>query len=534
MAKAAAGRPAERGISYWMQRVIAEREKARADFNADAVHDLRVAIRRCRSMAEAFQSINGDPAWAKMRKAGKAVFSALGELRDTQVLLEWAGYLQSDCPAVAQRLQSHCLQREAELKTSAAEAVDKFDAARWLQWAQKLGALATPLTSATDVFGVLALERFQAAHQLHARALRNRSRVALHELRIGFKHLRYIVENFLPQQDLAWGKDLRRIQDLLGEVHDLDVLWITSRQIQAFASPQERQQWYAAVSRERAQRVQSYREKMVGRDSLWQIWRSALPAGEALRQAVIKRFELWAASLDPDPLHTQMVTRFSLQLWDALQDVRQDALQDVLQPAALQSARAFPGRSAHSVSPRDLLHVAALTHAAGHDARDKSPHKSGARLLRKLEVPPGWSQTDIFIAALVARYHRGALPASQPAAHPAAQLVALPASKQPASTQPDSNQPASKLQRHASLSPQDQHLVDCLAGILRFADSLDGQHDHAIQSIAITQSGGRTDIFAKGYIARSPQAEKIAAARHLLESTFNTAILVHEASGHQA
>ena len=89
MAKAAAVNPLQRGIAYWMERVIAEREKASQSFHADAVHDLRVALRRCRSMAEGFQSVNGDPSWGKMRRAGKVVFSALGELRDTQVLLEW-------------------------------------------------------------------------------------------------------------------------------------------------------------------------------------------------------------------------------------------------------------------------------------------------------------------------------------------------------------------------------------------------------------------------------------------------------------
>ena len=87
--------------------------ESRKTFNADAVHDLRVALRRCRSMAEGFQSLNGDPSWGKMRKAGKVVFSALGELRDTQVLMEWIERLRSDCPAVAQRLKSDCLQREA-------------------------------------------------------------------------------------------------------------------------------------------------------------------------------------------------------------------------------------------------------------------------------------------------------------------------------------------------------------------------------------------------------------------------------------
>jgi exopolyphosphatase/pppGpp-phosphohydrolase len=98
----------------------------------------------------------------------------------------------------------------------------------------------------------------------------------------------------------------------------------------------------------------------------------------------------------------------------------------------------------------------------------------------------------------VARYHRGALPTNQ--------------------------------KRYAALSPEDQHLVDCLGGILRLADSLDGRHDHAIRTISISPSEGRTDIIADGYVARSKQAEKIAAARHLFENAFGTALLVRESS----
>jgi CHAD domain-containing protein len=485
MAKTAAAKPVERGIAYWMERVVAEREKARGSFNADAVHDLRVALRRCRSIAEAFQSVDGDPMWKKMRKAGKVVFSALGDLRDTQVLLEWIERLRSNCPPVAERLNSHCLRREAELKISAAEVIDEFDTHQWLQWAQKLDGRVQRVGSTAEVFQVLALKRYEAARQLHARALRNRSKTALHELRIGIKRLRYIVENFLPEQDQSWGKDLRHIQDLLGEVHDLDVLWNTARQIQAFVSLPERQQWYAAVSRERTQRVQAYRGKMLGRHSLWQEWRNGLPAGEKLQRAVLKGFETWAASLDPDPAHTQLVTQFSLELYDALRGVG-----------------LVPARSAGAVSPRDLLQVAALTHGAGHNWRDQPRHKVSGRLLQQVEVPPGWSATDLLIAASVARYHRGALPTAQ--------------------------------KRDAALSSVDLHLVDCLGGILRLAHSLDSQHDHAIRGIAVRQSDGRTDIIADGYVPRSRQAEKIAAARHVLEDAFDTALRVRESREYQA
>ena len=427
-------------------------------------------------MAEGFQGIDGDPSWGKMRRAGKIVFAALGDLRDTQVMLEWIERLRDDCPPVAERLKAHCLRREVELRESAAAAVNGFDAQRWLQWAQKLEGRVQRIGNPMEVFQVLALESFDVAHMLHATALRNRSKTALHELRIGVKKLRYVVENFLPEQNRSWGADLKNIQDELGEVHDLDVLWSTALQIHAFASLEERQHWYAAISRERIQRVNAYRDKMVGRHSLWHEWRGGLPSGELLHKAVLKRFEAWAESLDADPAHTHAVAHFSLQLYDALQD-----------------AGLIPARSTGAVKPRDLLQVAALTTGAGY-VDEKTPHKAGARLLRKLKLPPGWSVTDLLIAALVARYYRGALPSGQKA--------------------------------YAALSSEDRHLVDGLGGILRLADSLDGQHDQAIRGISVSHANGRFNITADGYDPRSKQAEKIAAARHLLEHAFDIAFMV--------
>ena len=71
------------GLAPWAARVLEECDKAGHDFAADPVHDLRVAIRRCRSMADGFLSVDPDPAWRQMKKLGKGLFASLGELRDT-------------------------------------------------------------------------------------------------------------------------------------------------------------------------------------------------------------------------------------------------------------------------------------------------------------------------------------------------------------------------------------------------------------------------------------------------------------------
>src|SRR4029077_20071164 len=83
------------GLAFWMDRVLEECERASVDFAPDPVHDLRVALRRCRSMADGIMAIDPDPTWKQMKKSGKPLFSRSGDLRDTQVMEEWVHRLDS-------------------------------------------------------------------------------------------------------------------------------------------------------------------------------------------------------------------------------------------------------------------------------------------------------------------------------------------------------------------------------------------------------------------------------------------------------
>src|SRR5215813_687783 len=88
------------GLLHWAQRAVEECETAGQGFAADPVHDLRVAIRRCRSMADGFLSVDPDPGWKQMKRMAKPLFASLGELRDVQVMMEWVEKLSSpDDPA---------------------------------------------------------------------------------------------------------------------------------------------------------------------------------------------------------------------------------------------------------------------------------------------------------------------------------------------------------------------------------------------------------------------------------------------------
>lgn len=472
MAQESPTNASERGIRFWMEQVVAEAEKARDSFAADPVHDLRVAIRRCRSMAEGFGTLDSDSTWKKMRRAAKPVFSALGDLRDVQVQMEWVEKLGGENDPVRAKFMEHFQQREHELKAIAEKELAAFDIAQWQQWTATLDERAQLLPLGGAVFQVMALERWRNARQLQSIALRNRSKVAMHSLRIGIKKFRYIVENFLPDLYDEWSKDLKKLQDALGEVHDLDVLADTARAIHIYENPQQRQHWTSVIQRERKQRIDLYRSKMLGKTNLWQQWRSQLPQGEALHASVLKTFEIWSQFRDPDVAHTRRVLASSLAIFDRLEP----------------SAPVYQG-----VSYRDLLSVAILAHEVGRGQHNH--HKKTAALLSKIDAPPGWEPIHLLLAGTIARYHRGALPRESQASY-------------------------------ASLAPDLKPIVNLLGGIIRLADAIDHGRNGSKTKIKVSKSNCALTIQASGYDDRSPAAERIAAARHLLEITIRLPIML--------
>jgi CHAD domain-containing protein len=466
------------GLGYWAQRALAECDKVAHDFHPDSVHDLRVALRRCRSMADGFMLIDPDPGWRKLKKLGKSVFSRLGELRDVQIMVEWVSRLGHPEDPVRKALLDSLNTKEQQLKKDAQETLLGFDHKQWESLAQKLAKHAQKVPVEGIVFQHLAVERWEEAHQLHRRALRNRSQVAFHQLRIGLKKFRYTVENFLPQQHEQWGKDLRELQDLLGEVHDLDVLWAILRGC-SNVSREERLRWLTKIREERQQRLAKYRHKMVGAHTLWRAWRAELPKGDTLERAALERLQTWASFLDPDIEHSQLVSQLALQLYDGL-------VRDGI----------FPGGE----KTRRILEAAALLHDVGYGKTKRGHHKASSRLIRRLVPPLGWTARELRAVAAVARYHSGALP------HAGHKCL-------------------------AQLPPSRRTSVIRLAGILRLANAFDLSHEQKVRRLHVGRHNGTLVVRGEGYDELGPTAERLAAARYLLEINCRMPILVRSEHG---
>jgi CHAD domain-containing protein len=527
------------GLRYWMLRVLEECDNVATDFRADPVHDLRVSLRRCRSLADGMKAMDPDRDWKAMKKAGKKLFQSLGSLRDVQIMMEWIDKLHvarereeresvpaspspvsresegnfiapvdpAPGPESAQDPATALLQilnlRESEQKQLARVALEEFDLKQWRQWAKSLPLRATRIRPGSAVFKHLALERWTAARELHTRALRNRSQVGFHSLRIGIKRFRYIVENFLPEQHKLWGDDLKHMQDLLGEVHDLDVLWATAIACHIFPDEDSKQTWHMRIHQERAKRIEVYRQKTTGPDSLWIVWRSALPQGTQIKELATRRMKLWAKILDPDFAHSERVARLALELYDGL-------------AAAGLCSGVFDNGA--GTETRASLYAAALLHDVGKVKGNKGHHKESLELIKQHGTPLGWKAETLARAATVARFHCGALP--------------------------------TRSHRNLrDLLPGEQKIIIRLAAILRLANALDADHDGHIRKIKIENSPVSADhrrrgkdgflrkppvlgknealvIAAEGYADGTPTAQAVAAERYLLETVLRRPVVV--------
>ena len=530
-----------------MARVLDECDRAGANFSADPVHDLRVALRRCRSMADGMMAMDPDPEWKAMKKAGKRLFQRLGALRDVQVTMEWIEKLHLDegrvarapWPAKSNQEQkragpsedfdasteapqtetsrvgnidlirpdpTHTLlailnARESEQKREARAALNEFDRKQWQKWSDSLPHRGARIRPGSAVFKHLALERWTAARDLHNRALRNRSQVAFHTLRIGIKRFRYIVENFLPVEHKSWSNDLKHMQDLLGEVHDLDVLWATALACHIFPDEDSRRIWHEQIVKERTKRIDEYRKGTVGPNSLWTVWRGGLPQGKQIQDTATRRMKLWARALDPDFTHSERVARFALELYDGL------SAAGLLGPVSTSL-----NGSASDV--RSSLYVAALLHDVGKSQGNKGHHKASLELIKSHGTPLGWKPETLGRAAIVARFHDGALPTR-----------------------------SHKTLR--DLLPDEQRITIQLSAILRLANALDVAHDGLVRSVKIENALapkrrpngflrkpsvlGRNEalvIAAEGYSQESPTAQTIAAERYLLETVLRRPVVV--------
>jgi CHAD domain-containing protein len=238
---------------------VALRFQAAAE-DGEAVHDLRVALRRTCTVLEVGRSVLGSFQAEEVRLALREVMQATGVLRDDEVLLELIGALGVTHPDVQVWLDAR-RRREQRLRNALRRAVRGGA----LEGGRRL--LAALLVFRVDPRHDRRLGKFARRAVDRARRRVDRRRHArpddadaLHRLRIAYKRLRYTTETFaetLPSDLAALAQPAAKLQGRLGDLHDVDVAIVSVRRARGL-SPEARAEVLAALAAKRETRRAAY------------------------------------------------------------------------------------------------------------------------------------------------------------------------------------------------------------------------------------------------------------------------------------
>ena len=247
--------PVRIGIRLLAMAYLDEAESARqrmvAGRDEEALHDFRVALRRLRSCLRAYRPFFADTVRGRDRRAVREVAAATGAARDLEVQVAWlagASGLTRDAAAGARRLLKRLRQagrlanREALRSAHRLPALREQVAPGFSRYCDEIDRnhplrTVTCAAAAAELAGP-AIDELEAAL---GRIGPGGDSAAIHETRIAGKRIRYLFE---PYRDAAPGgaallRQLRRFQDQMGELHDLDVLLALAREPPSGENPED-------------------------------------------------------------------------------------------------------------------------------------------------------------------------------------------------------------------------------------------------------------------------------------------------------
>lgn len=197
----------------------------------EALHDFRVALRRFRSIARAYKPYIRDCLPKKLRRRVKDLASGTGVARDAEVQLAWLndqrgqarphelpGYLW-----IIGRLEARLDEEYEDIRANLPGRFRRLQDRLAARLALDYDDTSPPLG---EVAAELLLETGETLRghleQVHGQA----DEEEIHQARITTKRLRYLLEPLAPELDKgkALVKELKVLQDIMGEIHDTQVL----------------------------------------------------------------------------------------------------------------------------------------------------------------------------------------------------------------------------------------------------------------------------------------------------------------------
>lgn len=255
--------PPERAARKLLLRQVKQAESAgqRLAIGDDpaALHDFRVALRRFRALERAYRPWLGDALPRKLRRRLRELVRSTGPARDSEVQLEWLAQ-QGAAPRPSERCGYQWLRQQLEDRERRAYAAIRGAAP--MEFAALAALLRAGLTlpspsSTTSLAAVAGSQLKSLAAQLRGdfeMLAADGEMRQVHDARLLIKRARYMLEPLAPA--LAQGRELARelggLQELLGGVHDAEVLGATLSEAAALAGAARYREAVAAALEEGA------------------------------------------------------------------------------------------------------------------------------------------------------------------------------------------------------------------------------------------------------------------------------------------
>jgi CHAD domain-containing protein/CYTH domain-containing protein len=264
----------------WLDEACAALARMDDEEDAEALHDFRVAIRRLRSTSGTWRSALGKAASKKRRRALRRLQRSTGAGRDAEVALAWLETQRAELNQTQRVGLDWVAQHLGRRKEKAYESARADVRRAFGKLEPRLRRRLERLTVEIDVVRPKAPETYAESLAMRMRAhvqsladelsaIRSaEDQAAIHDARIAGKELRYLVEPIQKpvKEARVVVKQLKGLQDLLGDMHDCVVLQKVLGQSLADAAAERarRLQELAAADHEGAVRVEVRRTERAG------------------------------------------------------------------------------------------------------------------------------------------------------------------------------------------------------------------------------------------------------------------------------
>lgn len=206
-----------------LQHLLDLREELFKHPDEETVHDLRVSSRRAREVLDYLETALPENSYEKLRRPAKKITDSLGEMRETEVNLKLSEELDKKAlipPLAAELLMASLMKRKQKLQRRVNKQMKARNFRAYEKFLNRLKGSRIMLPASQEVLQRRSEDFYNFTLQEEV------NDEQLHELRILSKKFRYVLEihNRLRRQKLGrFILRVKRLQELLGEIHDLYV-----------------------------------------------------------------------------------------------------------------------------------------------------------------------------------------------------------------------------------------------------------------------------------------------------------------------